>query len=232
MEKRLDRLALLLGENKAASLATKTVLVCGLGGVGGTCLESLARSGIGSFILVDFDVVDETNLNRQVLFTAKDIGERKTNAAVSRLAAISPTIKVKTFSTKVTIELLDVLSKHKIDFIIDAIDAPDAKKNLIHFCLQHSLPFISSQGMANRVNPTLVQITSLDKTSTDPLAKKMRIILKQDGIDLSRVPVVYSSEMPLRNGVKLASVMNVPSSAGLAMAYYCLETLLNESTLE
>lgn len=231
MEKRLDRLALLVGEAKAALLAKKTVLVCGLGGVGGTCLESLARSGVGSFIIVDFDIVDETNLNRQILFTSSDVGTKKTLAAVNRLHAISATILIETFATKVEPQLLDELSTRPIDFVIDAIDSPQAKSDLIVFCLKHSLPFISSQGMANRRDPTLVRIASLDATSGDPLAKRMRTLLKKGDIDLAKVPVVYSLEKPQPAGVKLASIMNVPSAAGLAMAYYCLETLLKEPIL-
>lgn len=232
MEKRLDRLALLVGESKALSLTKKTVLVCGLGGVGGTCLESLARSGVGSFIIVDFDIVDETNLNRQILFTSSDIGIKKTEAAIKRLHEISSAISIEAFTTKVDSVLLEKLSTRHIDFVIDAIDSPEAKANLIAFCLEHSLPFISSQGMANRMDPTLVRIANLDQTSGDPLAKKMRTMLKKMDINLMKVPVVYSLEKPLRDGVKLSSVMNVPSSAGLAMAYYCLETLLKEPLKE
>ena len=228
MEKRLDRLALLVGESKAASLAKKTVLVCGLGGVGGTCLESLARSGVGSFIIVDFDIVDETNLNRQILFTSSDVGTKKTEAAIKRLHEISSSISIETFTAKVEPGLLEKLASRHIDFVVDAIDSPEAKVNLISFCFKHTLPFISSQGMANRMNPTLVRIASLNVTAGDPFAKKMRTLLKKNDVDLVKVPVVYSLEKPLREGVKLASVMNVPSAAGLAMAHYCLETLLKE----
>ncbi|MFA5480763.1 MAG: ThiF family adenylyltransferase [Bacilli bacterium] len=228
MEKRLERLKSLLGEEKIMNLNAKTVLVCGLGGVGGTCLESLARSGIGHFLIVDYDRVEATNLNRQILFLEHDLGELKVEVARKRLLSISPSIKVMIYSQTVDEKLLDNLSKVDIDFVIDAIDSPLAKTNLIHFCIARKVPFISSLGMANRLNPSLVKISNLEATDTDPLAKKMRNLLRKKNIRLSDVPVVYSLEKPLIKGPRLASGMNVPSAAGLMMSYFCLESLLKQ----
>ncbi|MFA5421708.1 MAG: tRNA threonylcarbamoyladenosine dehydratase [Bacilli bacterium] len=226
MDKRLDRLASLIGADKVESLKNKTVLIAGLGGVGGTCLESLARSGIGSFLLVDFDRVDVTNLNRQILFVEQNIGQLKVEAAAKRLLSISKEIKVKIFASHVDEELLKNLDGEEIDFIIDAIDSPQAKEWLISYAFYREIAFISSLGMANRLDPTAVRLSTLDLTTGDPLAKKMRSLLRKRNIDLANVPVVCSLEKPVLDGPILASVMNVPSAAGLALAHYCLENLL------
>jgi len=226
MERRLDRTAILLGEEKVNQLATKTVLVCGLGGVGGTCLESLARSGVGHFIIVDFDRVEESNLNRQLLFLRADVGEPKSEAASKRLHQISENIDVVSLAEAIDEAVLKRLESFKIDFVVDAIDSPRAKAALIEHCLSHEIPFISSLGMANRLDPSLIAITTLSETKGDPLASRMRSLLRKDGVDLNEVVVAYSRETPLFRGRKLSSVMNVPSSAGLDMSFYCLQNLL------
>lgn len=226
MNQRLNRFELLIGKDKVKSLQSKVVLICGLGGVGGTCLESLARSGVGTFIIVDYDVVDVTNLNRQVLFDSSDVGSRKVDSALKRLKRISTDIMVYPYANKVDTSFLSQLDKYDIDFVIDAIDSPKAKESLIQYCLANNIPFISSLGMANRLDPTAVRIGRLSETKTDPLAKKMRLLLRKKEISLIDIPVVYSLEKPLISGPTLASVMNVPSAAGLALSYYCLENLL------
>ncbi len=226
MDKRLNRFSLMVGEEKVTSLKIKTVLICGLGGVGGTCLESLARSGVGSFIIVDFDRVDISNLNRQILFDNADVGEMKVIAAQARIKQINEDINVSIYSSRVDDLLLKDLGRYDIDFVIDAIDTPLAKQMLINYCFAQKIPFICSLGMANRLDPTAVRVGSLDETRLDPLAKKMRALLRKDKIDLSKVPVVYSLEKPISSGRTLGSVMNVPSAAGLALSYFCLEYLL------
>jgi tRNA A37 threonylcarbamoyladenosine dehydratase len=225
MEKRLERFAALVGEDKVKALRDKNVLICGLGGVGGTALESLARSGIGHFTIVDYDVVEISNLNRQILFTNKDVGKPKVEAARERVQTIDESIIVTAFDCRVDDNFLTRISGRKFDFVIDAIDAPEAKVQLIKHCLANNLLFISSMGMANRLDPTAVRIANLAKTDTDPLAKKMRMLMRREQIDLADIPVVYSLEKPLRKGSLLASVMNVPSAAGLALSSYCLEKI-------
>lgn len=226
MSQRLNRFELLVGKDKVSTLKNKVVLICGLGGVGGTCLESLARSGVGTFIIVDYDIVDVTNLNRLILFESADIGLLKVNSASEKLKRISQDITIYSYPRKVDVSLLSILDKHQIDFAIDAIDSPLAKEILIEYCLAHKIPFISSLGMANRLDPTAVRVGNLSDTKEDPLAKKMRLLLRRKLINLADIPVVYSFEKPLVSGPTLASVMNVPSAAGLALAYYCLENLL------
>jgi tRNA A37 threonylcarbamoyladenosine dehydratase len=225
MEKRLERIASLIGEDKVLSLKGKTILVCGLGGVGGTALESLARSGVGHFVIVDYDIVEPTNLNRQILYTYTDVGKLKIVAAESRIKSIDESIIIDSYARKVDHDFIAAIKSHKIDFVIDAIDSVEAKVQLITYCLANHVPFISSLGMANRLDPTAVRVTNLAATNIDPLAKKLRSLLRKEEIELSDIPVVFSVEKPRQGGVHLASVMNVPSAAGLAMAFYCLEKI-------
>lgn len=225
---RFNKTKLLIGEDKFALLNSKTILVCGLGGVGGTALESLARSGIMSFILVDIDVVEVSNLNRQILFNEEDLGYLKVDAAKKHLLKIDKDIQIKVFNHRVSLEFLKTLSCFEIDFVIDAIDQSNAKVAIIKFCQDNKIPFISSLGMANRLDPTKVKLGLLNEVSGDPLAKKLKQSLKKDNLIINNIPVVYSSELPLLKNNYLASMMNVPSSAGLALSAFCINYFLNE----
>ena len=225
MSNYLDRSRQLLGEDKINSLESKVILVIGVGGVGGTALEALARSGFKKFVLIDSDKVDVSNLNRQVLFTSEDIGKEKVVAAKERLLKINPSFDVKTFVTKVGEVKLDELDLGKIDFIVDAIDFVDGKLHIYEYAQNKYIPFISSLGMGNRVDPEYVTLTKLNKTENDPLAKKIRYLAKQKGLDLKEIPVVFSNETPILKSPKPASMMMVPSTAGLLIAKYVLFTI-------
>ena len=222
----LDKSIQLLGEENIKSLCNKTVLVVGLGGVGGTALEALVRSGIRNFVLIDFDVVDITNLNRQVLYTKEDVGRNKVDAAKDRLFKINDQMKIKTFNTKIEENTLNELDLGNVDFIIDAIDYIPGKLHIIEYSLKNKIPFVTSLGMGNRLNPEDVCLTKLNKTENDPLAKKLRYEVKQKGLDLKEVNVVFSKEIPLIKSPKPASMMMVPSTAGLIIAKYVLSTIL------
>ena len=222
----LDKSIQLLGEECIKSLGDKTVLVIGLGGVGGTALEALARSGIRKFVLIDFDVVDVTNLNRQILYTKADVGRNKVDVAKERLLKINPNFEIETLNKKIEESTLDDVELGKIDFIVDAIDYIAGKLHIIEFAIKHKIPFITSLGMGNRLNPEDVCLTKLNKTENDPLAKKLRYEVKQKGLDLKDVNVVFSKEIPLIKSPKPASMMMVPSTAGLIIAKYVLSTIL------
>ena len=222
----LDKSIQLLGEQNIKSLESKVILVIGLGGVGGTALEALARSGFKKFILIDCDKVDESNLNRQILYTRNDIGSNKVDAAKEHLLKINNEFEIKTINTKVEETTLDELKLGKIDFIIDAIDYIPGKLHIIEYSLKNKIAFISSLGMGNRLNPEEVILTKLNKTENDPLAKKLRYEAKQKGLDLKEINVVFSKEIPLIKSPKPASMMMVPSTAGLIIAKYVLSTIL------
>ena len=222
----LDKSIQLLGEDKIKSLGEKTVLIIGLGGVGGTALEALARSGVKNFVLIDFDKVDESNLNRQILYTMSDVGKNKVDVAKDHILKLNSDLSVTTFNTRVEETTLNNLNLGKVNFIVDAIDYIPGKLHIIEFAIKNKIPFITSLGMGNRLNPEDVCITKLNKTENDPLAKKLRYEVKQNGLDLKEVNVVFSKEIPLIKSPKPASMIMVPSTAGLLIAKYVLSTIL------
>ena len=221
----LERSKQLLGDEKISSFADKTIVVIGIGGVGGTALESLARSGFKKFVIIDSDKIDVSNLNRQVLFTSKNIGENKVDAAAKHLAEICSEISVEKIVAKIGDIKLEDLLKFKPDFIVDAIDFVEGKLHIYEYCLKNNIPFVSSLGMGNRIDPEQVVLTTLNKTEGDPLAKKIRYEAKQKGIDLKNVNVVFSKEVPIIKSPKPSSMMMVPSTAGLLMTKYVVSTI-------
>lgn len=222
----LERSKQLLGDDKINSLSDKVILVIGIGGVGGTALEALARSGFTKFILIDSDNVDISNLNRQILFTSEDIDKSKVETAKERLLKINSSFEVITFKCNIGETKLDELKIGKVDFIVDAIDSVEGKLHIYEFAQKNQIPFISSLGMGNRVDPEYVTLTTLNKTENDPLARKIRYLAKQRGLDLKAIPVVFSKEVPLLKTPKPTSMIMVPSTAGLLIAKYVLFTII------
>ena len=224
MNRNLERTIQLLGEDKVKTFKDKVILVAGIGGVGGTALECLARSGFDHFILIDFDNVDESNLNRQILYTSKDIGKLKVDVAKERLLSINPNIQVETLAEKIDTGILETLIEH-VDFVVDAIDYVPGKLELYSYAIKNYCPLISALGTGNRIDPTKVYITKLNKTEGDPLAKKLRYESKKLGLDLSKINVVFSKELPLIKDRVVGSMMMVPSTAGLLMAKFVIENI-------
>lgn len=221
----LDRSIELLGEEKISSFKDKTILIIGLGGVGGTALCALYRSGFKNFILVDHDVVDPSNLNRQIMYNTSDIGKAKVNVCKEKIEAFSSDINVETHQLFIDEESLKSFENKKIDFIVDAIDKIPSKISIINFALRRGIPFIVSLGMGNRLSPSDVIITSLNKTENDPLARNLRYKLRKDGVDLKSVPVIFSKETPLVKLDHPSSMMMVPSTAGLIIASYIIKNI-------
>lgn len=217
----------LIGSELFEKLKGKTIVIFGLGGVGGTALECLARSGFENFILVDFDSVASSNLNRQILFTENELGNPKIEAAKARISAINKNVNIRAICSKISSNLPNFLDSYKIDFIIDAIDDVNGKISIIKYATDRNIPFIVSLGMANRLDPSKVYLTTINHTKDDPLAKKMRYILRKENVDLKKVNCVISSELPKKDGNKLNSMMMVPSSAGLNISYFVIEYFTN-----
>ena len=213
----------LLGQDNFNLVQEKVIALFGLGGVGGTALEALARTGFQHFLIVDFDKVDATNLNRQILYTSKDVGRNKVEAAKERILSINPDADIKIFNMKAQ----DFDFNQKIDYVIDAIDDVEGKLYIVKKAQEYNIPQIMSLGMANRFNPEQVRVSKLNQTRNDPLAKKIRYMVKQDGLDLSQINVVISEELPQKNNEKLYSTMMVPSSAGLVIAKYILNRIID-----
>ena len=187
------RTGLLLGTLGVDNLKRSTVLVAGCGAVGGFALEALARAGVGHLIIVDFDVFDETNLNRQLFATTNTLGELKTKAVKDRLLSINPNLKVTEKNIKISTETMDDVFETTPDFVIDAIDSVSAKSFLIEELIKREIPFISAMGAALKTDLTKIKITSFHKTIECPLAAFVRKRLRQRGVSL-KFPVVCSSE--------------------------------------
>ena len=213
----------LLGDENFKKIQDKVIAIFGLGGVGGTALEALVRTGFQHFILVDFDKVDSSNLNRQILYVYEDIGKTKVEAAKKRILSINPDTDIKVYNLKAQ----EFDFNQKIDFIVDAIDDVNGKLYLLKKSQEKEMPSIMSLGMANRFNPEQVKICKLNQTKNDPLAKKIRYMAKKEELDLSLINVVISEEIPQKNGEKLYSTMMVPSSAGLSIAKFILHSIID-----
>lgn len=220
-----DRLELLIGD-KVHELKEKTVLLLGLGGVGGYSFESLLRSGIGTIIVVDNDRFEESNLNRQLLANLDNIGNYKVDEALKRKEIINPECKIIKIKEFITEDNIDILFKYKIDFVIDAIDTVGTKKLIIKNCLEKKIKFISVMGTGNKLDSTKLEITDIRKTMYDPLAKAIRKYVNSEHLK-GKVPVVSSLEKPIKNE-KVGSNAFVPAVAGLMAANYVVLELLRE----
>ena len=203
MNNAFDRSIGLLGDKKYNIIKDKTVCIFGLGGVGGTAIEALVRTGFKKIILVDFDKVDISNLNRQILYTRKDVGKDKAECAKERLVSINPDLEVISYKCKAQ----EFDFNQKIDFVIDAIDDVDGKVFIAKNCIEKNIPFLISLGMANRFDPSKVRVSKLNKTFNDPLAKKIRYIFKENAISLNAINVIWSEESSVPFNGKLNSIM-------------------------
>ena len=221
----LERLEILVGKENINKLKNTTVLIVGLGGVGGHALESIARAGIGKIIIVDKDVVDITNLNRQIISNKNNIGLNKVDVAEKRIKEISnaEVIKINEFINKDNIENL---FKEKIDYIIDACDTIETKKELIRESIKRNIKIISCMGTAKKMNPEKLKITEIRKTSYDPIAKIIRKMVRDEKIK-QKIMVVCSDEMPC-DRVKLGSNSLVPSCAGILCASYVINDVIGD----
>ncbi len=229
MDKFHSRTIGLIGEEGVKILLRKHVAIFGVGGVGGTCLESLCRSGVGHIDIFDFDDVDESNLNRQICYSFPDIGQNKVLIAYKKMKNINPACEVSAFNLHLNEENINSIDFSKYDYVIDCIDETRSKISLIERCMDKNIKIVSSLGMANRFDPSKVFITTLDKTFNDPLAKLLRNRLKKDGYPIKKLFVAFSSELPVKNGTFKGSMMLVPSSSGLNLSYKVLMDLLSFS---
>jgi hypothetical protein len=223
---KFNRLENSIGSFSLEMLKKTTVLVVGLGGVGGYVVEALARSCIGNLILVDYDKVDITNFNRQIIAVNENIGKYKVDCFKDRIENINEDCNVITYNLKIDKDNLNTIFNTKIDFVVDVVDDVRAKVSIINHCLEHSINFISSMGTGNRLNPSKLTITTLDKTYNDPLARIMRS--KFDKSIQKRITVCTSTELPLKTKDKsvIGSNAFVPSSAGLLIASYIVRKII------
>ena len=231
---------LLIGKEAIAKLRQSTVAIFGIGGVGSFAAEALGRCGIGNLVLIDHDIINESNINRQIHATSKTINCYKVDIMKERLIEINPKIKIKTF-TKMYNDLSkeELLSK-EYDYVVDAIDTISGKVSLIINCIEKGIPIISSMGAGNKLDPTKFMVADIYETKMCPLAKIIRRELKKYGID--SLKVVYSTEKPIIPAIKtgekignsslinnkvLGSISFVPSAAGLILSSVVVNDLIN-----
>lgn len=221
---RLQRITLLLGKEAISKLQKSTVMVVGCGAVGSFAIESLARSGVGHLILVDFDNVEESNINRQLFALESTVGKTKVMVAAARIADINPDIVVDTFNM-----FFDENTKLNVkpDFVIDAIDTVSSKIALYKWCFDNNIPFVSSMGAARKTDLTKIKIDKISKTTVCPLASKIRHIVRE--LKIKDFPVVYSTEVatPQSNGGReFGSVITVTGTFGLMLSDFVIKKLI------
>lgn len=228
MTHEFSRTELLIGQAGLEKLKNATVMVLGVGGVGSHCIEALARSGVGTLILVDNDKVSLTNINRQSIAYLSTVGEYKTKLMKNRIEDIHDDTVVFTHETFVLPENLHEIFERQVDYIVDAIDTVTAKLAVVEYATVHQIPIISCMGTGNKLHPELFEITDISKTSVCPLCKVMRKELKERGI--YHLKVLYSKEKPIDTSDKTTgedmgkrrslpgSISFVPPVAGLLIA--------------
>ena len=225
---RFSRLEKLIGEDKLTSLSKKSVLILGVGGVGGYVAESLARSGIGTLILVDFDTIDESNINRQIIALDSTIGLKKVDVLEKRIKEINNDINVIKIDKFIDSENYTLLFDYDIDYFVDACDTISTKKSVIKYCLDNDINFITSMGTGNKFDPSKLEIIDIRKTVNDPLARIIRKFVK-DLKTNKKVMVCTSSELPIKTGDRTpGSTAFVPSSAGLLIGSYIVRQFLEK----
>ncbi len=231
------RTEMLFGEEAMKKFASSRVAIFGIGGVGGHAAEALVRSGIGNIELIDADTVCQSNINRQLFATTKNIGRLKTEAAKERLLEINPEINITVKSIFYLPENADEFDFTQYDYIIDAVDTVAAKLSLAQKAQLAGTPIISSMGAGNKLDPTLFEVADIYKTSVCPLAKVMRTECRKRGI--KKLKCVYSKEIPMKPKEVFSeekstrrqtpgSVAFVPSVAGLIIAGEVLKDLAKQ----
>jgi tRNA A37 threonylcarbamoyladenosine dehydratase len=221
-----ERTKQLIGEAGFECLKSKKVAIFGMGGVGSFVFEGLIRAGIHNFILVDKDVVDVTNINRQLVAYQSTIGRSKVLVAKERGLDINPEADIEAIQMFYLKETQDDVDFSHVDYIVDAIDNVTAKLLLIEKAKSYNIPIITSLGTGNKLDNTRFEITDISKTSMCPLARVMRKELKNRGIN--EVRVIYSKEQPILKRQTPASISFVPSVAGLMIAGDVVNYFLKE----
>lgn len=220
------RLEILVGEENLAKIKNTTVLIVGLGGVGSFATESLVRNGVGKVIIVDEDIIDITNLNRQLMSLHSNIGKNKTDVWEERIKEINPDCIVKKITKHLDIYNTCQLFDEKIDYIVDCCDTIEVKKQLIRESIKRNIKLISSMGTGYKMDPSKLKIMDLRKTSYDPIAKILRKMLRDEKIN-KKIMVICSDEVNIIKKQKtIGSNCFVPSIAGLLCASYVINDIV------
>lgn len=226
------RTKMLLGEKGLALLARSKVVIFGVGGVGSYTVEALARAGIGHLVLVDYDTIDVSNINRQLPALFSTVGKYKVDVLKKRIRDINPQASVSIYQEKVVPENVRIFFQENPSYIVDAIDMISGKLAIVETAFQIGVPVVSAMGAGNRLDPTRLKMGDISETSGCPLARIMRKELKKRGITKG-LKVVYSTEPPLKIDGRITvsrspgSISFVPSVAGLFLAAQIVNDLVN-----
>ena len=225
---RFSRFEKIIGSENLSLLKEKKVLVLGCGGVGSYVVEALARSGIGTLILVDYDTVEVTNINRQIMAYDSTIGQAKVDVLEKRVKDIHPDCTVIKLNEFIDSDQISNLFQYSVDYLVDACDTVKTKKDVILECIQRKVPFISCMGTGNKLDPSKLEIVDIRKTVNDPLARMLRKFVKDKHIK-EKVMVLSSKEIPIKTGDRTpGSSAFVPSSAGLLIASYVVREFIKK----
>ena len=226
MDKKFSRTEMLIGNEGIEKLKDAKVAVFGIGGVGSFVCEGLARSGIGNFILVDFDKVDESNINRQLIATVKTVGKYKVDLMKERILEINPDANVEVHKEFYMDDSETNIITEDLSYAVDCVDTITSKISIICKCDALDIPVISSMGAGNKLDPTMFEVADIYETSVCPLARIIRKDLRKR--DIEKLKVVYSKEPPINTNehainqdkkIKVkGSISFVPSVAGLIIA--------------
>lgn len=220
-----DRTISLVGEENFNILKNKKVIVFGCGGVGGYVVEMLARSGLQNLTIVDFDIVNETNINRQIIATNNTIGKYKVDCFKERVFSINPNCNLLAIKDKLLPDNIEKFSLSNYDFVVDCIDMVTSKVELINYCYQNNIKIISSMGTGNRSQVPQLEITDIFKTENDGLAKILRKLLREKGV--KSATVIYSKQNAKKQKV-VASIAYYPASCGIMISAYVINQFLKE----
>ncbi|NLA33694.1 MAG: tRNA threonylcarbamoyladenosine dehydratase [Tenericutes bacterium] len=221
-----NRLKILINDDNFNKIKNTKVLILGLGGVGSYVVESLVRSGFNHLILVDYDHVDITNLNRQIMTNLNNIGHKKGDVLKDRILSINRDCQVTFLDMFYSEESNYILDKYNIDYIVDACDTINSKKSIIKYAINHNINIISCMGTGNKMDPSKLSITDINHTTYDPIAKILRKWLKEENIK-NKIMVVSSIEKPIKlNGQIIGSNSFVPGTAGLLIASYIIKNII------
>ncbi len=221
-----ERLEKIFGPDNLNKLQGKTIAVIGVGGVGGYVVETLIRNSVKNLIIVDGDVVDITNKNRQIIATDDTISKSKVEAFKERIKSINNECNVICLNIFLNNSNINELFKYDIDYMVDACDTVSTKIILIKECLNRNIKFISSMGTGNKIDPKKLEIVPLNKTCYDPLARVIRQEIRKLNIK-DNFPVLSSSEEIIKTGIRVpASYSVVPNIAGILIADYIIKDII------
>lgn len=232
MKEIFSRTEKVIGKDGIDKLEKSHIAVFGAGGVGGYAIEALVRSGVGHLDVIDKDIVDITNLNRQIIATMDTVGRDKVDVVKERALSINPEIDINGIKCFFLPETADQFDFKKYDYVIDAIDNVTAKTELILRCQAVNTPIITCLGTGNKMDPSKLAITDIYKTNVCPLARAMRQQMRKNGV--KKLDVLYSTENPIipENEPRTpGSLAFVPASAGLLIASFVVRKLLEKKTV-